>query len=328
MDSNTATTSGKTALVIGATGGVGSAVAAAFLQQGWRVRALTRRPEAGALMGAALVGVEWQQGDAMNQADVVRAAQGVAVIVHAANPPQYKGWRERAIPMLANAIEAARASQARLILPGNVYNFGPDAGLLLTESSPQNPRTRKGAVRVEMEQMMRQAAHQGVRSLVLRAGDFFGGHGPSSWFTTILVKPGRATRSVTFPGEREVGHAWAYMPDVAATIVRLAELDASLSAFEVFHFGGHWTPRCIEMAESIGRAVGQPNLPVRALPWPLVYMAAPFVTLLREIIEMRYLWKVPLRLDNRKLLSVLGTEPHTPLDEAVKSSLQQLGCLA
>ncbi|MES2088697.1 MAG: hypothetical protein V4532_01745, partial [Pseudomonadota bacterium] len=236
-------------------------------------------------------------------------------------------WRERAIPMLAHSIEAARVSKARLILPGNVYNFGPDAGLMLREDSPQNPLTRKGAVRVEMEQMMQDAAHEGVRSLVLRAGDFFGGHGPSSWFTTILVKPGRPIRSVTFPGEAEVGHSWAYMPDVAQTIVRLVSLETPLSNFEVFHFSGHWTPRCIDMAESIRRAAGR-DLPIRTLPWALVYLAAPFVTLLREIIEVRYLWKVPMRLDNRKLLSVLGAEPHTDLDAAVKHSLQQLGCLA
>ncbi|MES2088696.1 MAG: SDR family NAD(P)-dependent oxidoreductase, partial [Pseudomonadota bacterium] len=89
MGSNTSTITDKTVLVIGATGGLGSAVAEAFLKQGWRVRALTRRPEAASFMGDALVGIDWQLGDAMSQSDVVRAAQGVEVIVHAANPPQY-----------------------------------------------------------------------------------------------------------------------------------------------------------------------------------------------------------------------------------------------
>ena len=81
------------------------------------------------------------------------------------------------------------------------------------------------------------------------------------------------------------------------------------------------------MAESIRRASGNPSLPIKALPWWLIYLAAPLVTLLREIIEMRYLWQVPLRLDNRKLRSVIGEEPHTPLDDAVRQSLWELGCL-
>jgi nucleoside-diphosphate-sugar epimerase len=322
---------GKTALVIGATGGIGGAAAQAFLARGWRVRALTRRPLAAGLLPGApkgLSGIEWLPGDAMNQADVVRAAHGVDCIVHGANPPRYTRWRELALPMLANSIEAARVSGARLIFPGNVYNFGPDAWPVVNEQSPQHPTTRKGAVRVEMEQMLQRAAQtQGVRSMVVRAGDFFGGHSPSSWFSTLMVKPGQPVKVVRFPGQAEVGHAWAYMPDLAETMVRLAEVQQGRPDFDVFHFGGHWTPRTIDMAEAIRRAVGDPHLPIKALPWWLVYAAAPFVTMLREIIEMRYLWQVPLRLDNRKLLSVLGTEPHTPLDDAVRQSLRELGCL-
>jgi hypothetical protein len=34
-----------------------------------------------------------------------------------------------------------------------------------------------------------------------------------------------------------------------------------------------------------------------------------------------------LRLDNRKLVSLIGSEPHTPLDEAVRESLEALGCV-
>jgi hypothetical protein len=42
---------------------------------------------------------------------------------------------------------------------------------------------------------------------------------------------------------------------------------------------------------------------------------------------MRYLWRQPVRLDNRKLVGVLGAEPHTPLDVAVERTLEGLHCL-
>jgi len=325
------TKSGKTMLVIGATGGVGSAVARAFVGAGWQVRALARNVDAACHASAGwsrgILDVQWNQGDAMCEADVVRAAQGVDCIFHGANPPMYRRWRELAIPMLANAISAAGTNGARLVLPGNIYNYGPDAGPCLSEDSPQNPLTRKGRVRVEMEAMLKQATQQGVHSLVVRAGDFFGWQAPSSWFQSLMVRPHKPVRSVWFPGGRDVGHAWAYLPDLAQTILRLVELQATLAPFETFHFGGHWTARGVEMAEAIGRAAGNPRIPVRQLPWPLLTMAAPFVPVLREMIEMRYLWREPIRLDNRKLLGVLGTEPHTPLGEAVKTSLEHLGCL-
>ena len=42
---------------------------------------------------------------------------------------------------------------------------------------------------------------------------------------------------------------------------------------------------------------------------------------------MRYLWRNPLRMDNARLVSVLGREPHSPLDEAVEATLGGLGSL-
>lgn len=42
---------------------------------------------------------------------------------------------------------------------------------------------------------------------------------------------------------------------------------------------------------------------------------------------MRYLWREPVRMSNARLIQVLGTEPHTPLDAAVEATLAGLGCL-
>ena len=41
---------------------------------------------------------------------------------------------------------------------------------------------------------------------------------------------------------------------------------------------------------------GQPDLPLRRLPWWALRLVAPVVPLLRELVEMRYLWQQPLRL--------------------------------
>src|ERR1700730_14740984 len=157
------------ALIIGATGGIGHAATEALIAHGWSLTALHRDP-AHAAAAFPSIPVEWVKGDAMSAPDVIAAAKGANVILHAANPPGYRRWRELAIPMLANSIAAAKASGARLIFPGNVYNFGPNAGTVVDETAPQNPRTRKGAVRVEMEKMLASAASDGVRSIVVPAG--------------------------------------------------------------------------------------------------------------------------------------------------------------
>lgn len=318
---------GRIALVIGATGGIGGEVAHALIAPGWRVRGLCRKPAEAARRAAWVGPIEWVAGDAMNAAEVKAAAAGATLIFHGANPPGYKNWRGLALPMLRNAIAAARTSGARLIFPGNVYNFGPDAWPLVSETSPQHPQTRKGAIRVEMEQLLQAAAADGVRSLIVRAGDFFGSHQPNSWFRDMIVKPGAPLRSVTYPGDHDTGHTWAYLPDLAETIARLAEIEASLPAFDRVNFGGHWLDRGIEIAEAIRRVAGRPGLPIRHGPWLLLRLGAPFVEMFRELLEMRYLWRIPLRLGNAKLRSLIGPERHTPLEDALRRTLVDLGCL-
>ena len=65
---------------------------------------------------------------------------------------------------------------------------------------------------------------------------------------------------------------------------------------------------------------------VGAFPWWLIVLGAAVITTFRELLEMRYLWRVPLSMDNARLRAVLGTEPHTPLDEAVEATLVGLKC--
>jgi len=146
------------ALVLGVNGGVGGQVSRMLQQRGWRVRAMTRRKGASHITGD----VEFVVGDAMSGQDVLKAAQGVRLIVHAVNPPGYRDWEKQVLPMLDNTIAAAESCGARIVFPGTIYNFGSDAFPLLSEESPQKPFIRKGALRVEMERRLKLASMRGV----------------------------------------------------------------------------------------------------------------------------------------------------------------------
>jgi nucleoside-diphosphate-sugar epimerase len=311
-----------TALILGATGGIGGEVARVLVQRGWQVKALHRDPSSLTLPPELHGRIQLVKGDAMRRDDVVAAAAGASVIVHGVNPPKYNNWGGLVLPMLENTIAAARAASARIVFPGTIYNFGNDAFPVLTGTSPQHPHTRKGRIRVEMEERLRAVADQGVRSLVVRAGDYFGSPSANSWFTQGLLAGQKSVRFVCYPGPRNGGHSWAYLPDLAETMVRLLEREDRLADFDVYHFQGHWLESGVEMANAVCRAAGIPPSRIYAFPWWAVALASPFVEVCREMWEMRYLWKVGVRLDNTKLLAVAGPEPHTPLDEAVARALR------
>jgi nucleoside-diphosphate-sugar epimerase len=323
-DKTAAAAAQKTALVIGATGGVGGAIADRLAQDGWVVRALNRDPER-ARRTPGREGFEWVRGDAMVEADVVAAAQGCALVVHGANPPGYRNWAGLQMPMLASTIAAARAAGARLVFPGTVYNYGPDAFPTLTEGSPQHPRTRKGAIRVQMEQALKAASDDGVAVLIVRCGDFFGPRpGQNNWMNQGLVQAGRPITSVRYPGPLDVAHSWAWLPDVAETVVRLLALP-DLGAFEAFHMRGH-TQTGAELIAAMETAAGR-KLKVAGLPWFAVRAVAPFNETMREMVEMKYLWDEPVLLDNARLVARLGAEPHTELVDALHAALAGVGAL-
>ncbi|MBP0606021.1 MULTISPECIES: NAD-dependent epimerase/dehydratase family protein [Burkholderia] len=315
----------RQALVLGASGGIGGEVARQLRDAGWQVRALKRGLDAEVVERD---GIAWVRGDALDRAAVVRAARGCSVIVHAVNPPGYRNWATQVLPMIDNTIAAARTVQATVVLPGTVYNFGVDAFPVLREDAPQHPATRKGAIRVELERRLQDASVHGVRSIVVRAGDFFGPQLGNSWFSQGLIKPGRPVSAISVPS-RGVGHQWSYVPDVARTMLELIERRQTLEPFARFHLGGHWDEDGMQMAQAVQRVAQRHGMrpALRDFPWWLVWVAAPFVTTMRELLEMRYLWREPIRMDNARVTAVLGREPVTPLETAVEATLAGLGCL-
>jgi nucleoside-diphosphate-sugar epimerase len=267
------------------------------------------------------------KGDALDQAAVLAASEGVHAIVHAVNPPGYRNWDKLVLPMIDNTIAAAKASSARILLPGTIYNYGPDAFPVLREESPQNATTHKGRIRIELEKRLNDASRQGVRSLIVRFGDFFGPKPGNNWFSQGLVSPNRPLKSITYPVKNAVGHDWAYLPDAGEAFAQLMDREAELENFARFHFRGFWDKDGTEMVTAIRRVSGKPSLPVRTLPWFLFKLASPFNETLRELYANRPLWTMPIQLDNTRLLRFLGEEPSTDLDRAVETTLRALGCL-
>ena len=313
----------RVALVLGATGGIGSETARALARHGWRIRALSRSGQS----AGADSSWEWVKGDSMDRASIVSAARGVDAIVHAVNPPGYRNWATLVLPMIENTISAAKASGARILLPGTIYNYGADAFPVLREDSPQRATTKKGKIRIALEAKMEAAAQEGVRSLIVRMGDFFGPKTGGSWFSQGMVKPGGRVKSIMNPGGKGIGHSWAYLPDAGEAFAELMDSEEELADFERFHFRGHWDADGTEMIAAIRKAARNEAIPVRTAPWWLFGLLSPFQETMRELYATRTLWRTPIQLDNTKLTGFLGRELHTPLETAVEVTLRGMGCI-
>ena len=315
----------KSVLIIGANGRLGQALAHAFLAGGWRVMGQVRRDPlpVGALRDVVLIHVA-----ADDPGELATAAGTADVVIHAANPP-YPLWKSEALPLAKDAIETAKRLGALLMFPGNVYNFGNRMPEILLESTAAQPTARKGKIRVDIENALREAARAGLRAVIIRAGDFFGGPGRGAWFDTVIAKPLRKGR-IVYPGPLDRMHAWAYLPDLARTFVMVAERRSALSVFETLHFAGH-AATGQALLDALARSARRLSLidakaSVRAggFPWAFVRVGGVVVPMWRELAEMRYLWDVPHRLSGKRLQQLIGDPASTTLDAAIDATLQEL----
>lgn len=304
----------KTIVILGAAGRIGDAASKAFVAAGWRVKGLARGRK-----GAELpLDVEWIKADATDRAALVEACAGADVVLNALSP-EYTEWEQKVLPLAENVIAACEATGATQLLPGNLYNFGHGVRIGMGEDMPESPTTSKARVRIAMEDLFRRrAAASGVQTLVLRSGDFYGGTKPGNWLDLFILA--KLQKGVfTWPGPMDVPHAFAYLPDLARSFVRLAAARRKLPAFDRFHFSGH-TLCGAEVMAATESAVQRP-LQRRGVPWTLLRAQGLFVPILREVAAMSYLWNTPHSLDGRKLEALVGALPATSPMAAIRQAL-------
>ena len=321
-------------LILGAGGRFGQAAAQAFADVGWRVvrqvrSGAKRRAHQTACSNGRWVHVEVTHTTAL--ADQVGRAD---VVVHAMNPAYTAAaWQAEAPGLMRAAIDISDRLGGLLMFPGNVYNFGAGMPPMLREDTPQRPTSAKGAIRVGLERQLADAWHaQGVRSVVIRAGDFFG-KGRGGLFDRVIVKDITRGR-VGWTGTPDVATPWAYLPDLARAFVEVAERRDGLPAVETLHFAGHqlcardWIAALAPLARGHGWLAEGTDLKVRGVPWPVLRLGGLLLPAWASMVEMRYLWRTRHALDNRRLQALIGSEPRTPLLEAVTQACADLGLAA
>jgi len=274
-------------LILGASGSFGSNCAAAFTAAGWQVRAYKR-----------------------GQEDMVAAAKGVDVIVNGLNPPDYKNWVEELPKIARQVVAAAKASGATVIQPGNVYNYGAQAGVW-DANTPHAATTKKGKARIGMERVLRES---GVQVIILRGGDFLDTKDSGNFFDFLTSKLGKG--KFIYPGRTDIAHAWAYLPDMARAAVGLAEMRGQLGQFEDVPFAGltlTGEELRAALAQQTGRAVA-----LKPFPWLMMKLLSPFWGLAKEMQEMRYLWDTAHSLNGARMQALLPNFEATDLQEVLR----------
>ncbi len=289
----------KTALILGASGKIGTHSAQAFETAGWSVRRFRRGHDC-----------------------LRESAGGAQVIVNGFNPPGYKDWAREIPRYTEEIIEAAKASGATVIVPANVYVYGDHPGTW-DASTPHRATTCKGKLRMDMEASYRRAAEHGVQSILLRAGDFIDPNRNGTLMSMLALRSIAKAR-ITTMGDPSVNRSYTYVPDWARAAVALAEMRDDLSPFEDIPFPGT-TFRMDDLAQCLSNATGREHR-IERFPWWFMYLVSPFWTTAREMLEMRYLFAIEHELSGTRLRELLPDFVHTSRRQVMLCEVPEQFC--
>ncbi len=206
-------------LIAGA-GPVGTTLAACLLARGDSVLVATRS-------GVSVAGAQTAKVDATNATAFAAAAQNCETIFLATSPSQYHRWPQLWPPMFQAAIDAARRSGAKLVIVGNLYAYGEDSAMPMTERSPLLTQETKGQVRKDGWELALAAHRRGdIRAVEVRASDYFG---PRAEKTAQLgagfFRPVMAGKKVSVFGSATQKHSWTFLDDFANTLIAASDYE-------------------------------------------------------------------------------------------------------
>jgi nucleoside-diphosphate-sugar epimerase len=302
-------------LLAGATGAVGTPLAARLLAAGHEVAGLTRT-ESGAKR-LADAGVEPVVADALDRSALLRALDGRAAdaVVHEMTALAKPPTRHRDMALTnrlrtegtRNLLEAARQVGARRFLTQSIvfgYGYTDHGPRTLTEDDPfgavpQGPCAPHVAAMAENERLAFTA--DGIEGVALRYGLFYGGD------MSLLVGMLRKRRLPVAAGA-EHPLPWIHLDDAAAATAAALTRGTAGTAYNIVDDEPcSWTRMVTATAEAFGTPAP------RALPGWLLRAAAPYGAVM--------MLDTAMRVSNAKAKAELGWAPAHP---AYRDGLREL----
>ncbi len=300
--------------ILGANGNIGKLLAKELTRYTDRIRLVSRNPvkvnESDELLALDLT----QPGavdKAVDGSDVVYLVVGF----------EYKAkvWELLWPALMRDTIEACLKHNAKLVFFDNVYMYDKGHMSQLTEHSPVNPPSRKGAVRKMIAEMLLEAVRtRGLMALIARSADFYGPDTENNFVTQMVLKNlSSGKKPMWFVGP-DIKHSFTYTPDAARATALLGN---TIDAYgQVWHLPTDSRPvggrQFISMiATELG--ISEPKLSI--LPKWMLYPLGLFIPVMKEMPEMMYQYDRDYFFDSSKFTGRFGI-PATPYEEGVRAT--------
>lgn len=306
-------------LVLGSTGSLGSAIVNELTSSGKPVRALVRSPAKARKVFARPDRVELVEGSVEDEQTLESAFDGVETFHNCINAP-YSNWS--ALPEThARITDAAIKAKARMVFPGNVYIYGHCGTEKVSEDHPRNPCSRKGQIRLELEDAFMRLSREGaVPCVIVRFPDYYGPNAAS--IADGIFRSALSDKKARWPGRLDAIHEFIFVSDAAKAMVAASERPDAVG--QDFNVPG---PEPIRARDFIERVFAQAGFEPKmtGTSHGLLLLAGIFDRTARAFAEMQYLAEEPLVLDGSKFNRFFGTKyPTRSYEDGIRETLAWL----
>ncbi|GAB3513910.1 Rossmann-fold NAD(P)-binding domain-containing protein [Emticicia fontis] len=301
--------------ILGANGAIGTELAKALKNYTKDIRLVSRNPkkvnDTDSLFSA----------DLTNREAVFKAIKG-SEIVYLTIGFEYKlsVWQKQWPSLMQNVIDACIENNSKLVFFDNVYMIGGDNVKHITEESPFSPTSKKGEIRMALDQMILDAIKEGrLQAIIARAADFYGAIKDVSVLMELVYKNLVADKKAQWFFNAKVKHSFTYTSDAGKATAMLGNTPEAYN--QIWNLptdrnsltGEEWIQL---FAKEMGKTAKY-----QLFPTFLVRLAGVFVPFLKEIYEMRYQYDREYFFDSRKFEKYFNFKP-TSYQQGVKEILK------
>ncbi|WP_417234410.1 NAD-dependent epimerase/dehydratase family protein [Arthrobacter sp.] len=253
--------------------------------------------------------------DATDSAAVQSAIFGASAVfhcIHAAYTVQ--AWRATLLRAEEVVLAAAGVQGIPVVFPESLYSYSrPDQ--IMHEGSPRTAAGGKRGIRAEL---LAARAASSTPTVSMVASDFYGPHAETAHAGSRMLEAVFAGRRLYAFGNPRLPHSFTYAPDLAAAMIRAADLPETWN--RVLHAPTAPPSTQEGMAAAYARAAGLQAPKITGIPSPLLRALGLVHSGSRELAEMAYQFDKPFVMDSSDSEAVLGLLP-TPLEEGAASTV-------
>ncbi len=284
-------------LIAGATGYVGARLARRLMDEGHRVRGMTRNLEGEVAQQLAAEGMVVWQADLTKPETLVGVAEGIEIVYNLTSASILDDSTLRATLVAGNQHLIAACSRSRsvrsYIAASNASPYGDSGELLLDEDAPVAPCYPLGAVTVEAEQtIMRLVQQHHFPAILLRLAPIYGPN------RDLIDSIANGTMLIYGSGNNFVGHI--HVEDLVEALVRVAERGQPGAIYNVTD---DQPLRLIELHSTIRQLLGM--VPPRTFSREVALASGLHPSIVGQV-------SASTRLSNARLKHDLGMTLHYP----------------